>query len=177
MGKSADFIKNRINSQECTGMEEYENVEFSEENFMNATKRRFKFEELVKFNGNKMSYKMSEQKDGNIQEININIEYNPNAGFEHFAITKCLSNGTLCFALDAHFEILKPFFDGSWCDDKSTPSDIEENYWNYDIHYIVGDFVSCTQVDEKYAPKDKPQMSYRFTLMLPFSIEFVKRED
>ena len=165
MGKSLEFIKDRIKSYSTNGMdnntyecmEEQTPYEILKESLKLATidsilcNQTFEYEIL-----NKDKFKMK-------------IIYNPNAEYDYFTMQRCLSDGTYAHLYEL-MEIcveniinLKTYFKNV-----TLPKDLS----GHTLIYTIGNFVLTSETDkEKFKTEDKPWLDCRFTAMLPIKFE------
>lgn len=176
MGKSLEFVKNRIISGEYKGMDSTYYMDLKEANFWNRVFTYFKFGDDVRISENTISFASYFEENGTEIKRIAMIKYNPNADFEYFTLASCMCDGTLSLFLDLHGDILDSLIYGTTYYKPKAPKNFEEEFYKYDMNYVVGDFVYCYGENRELAPKDKPWMTTQFTLMLPIAMEFVERE-
>lgn len=112
---------------------------------------------------------------GDMKEVNIEVQYNPDADFDYFTTESCICDGTLMFYFDLCREILEKLFFGNTQYKPKLPENYEKDMDKYIIKYVVGDFVFSDEFGEEFATEDKPWMLSRFSVMLPIKIDFVNR--
>nr|DAZ78685.1 MAG TPA: hypothetical protein [Caudoviricetes sp.] len=165
MGKSLEFIKERIKSCGTNGMEN---------NKYNWIKEQTPFEVLKE--SLKLAIKDSILCDQifeytilNKDTFKVKIIYNPDAEYDYFSMQRCLSDGTYAHLYEL-MEIcieniinLKTYF-------KSV--EIPKDLSGHTLIYTIGDFVLASETDkEKFKTEDKPWLDCRFTAMLPIKFE------
>ena len=160
MGKSLEFIKNRIESENVYGFEDTHFETLTEFNSMDMLE---KLDVFKKSNGNLLCKFVDGRPD-----LKIHIIYDDNADFDYFTMDSCCCDGTLYFAY-AMMEncIAKILRLETYNKEKKIPEDLS----GYEITYTVGNFVLGTEYSEKFATKEKPWMLERFTAMLPIKFD------
>ena len=166
MGKSLEFVKERILSSQCNGMEnnKYE--------FMIEQNTPYIFKEFQFFKGNDTSKTMKVGVKNSKTLFNIVIEYNPDADFEYFTMQRCNCDGSYIFFQDLMAECLNKMINLKTCNvNKTIPKDLD----GYSIIYTVGDFVLAEEFGDEIATKRKPWMKSRLTAMLPIKFDVVRK--
>lgn len=165
MGKSLEFVKERITSGQCNGMEgnKYESmIEYD-------TRELFKNTHYSKDNDSILA-NVSYNKD-NKHYFNVIIKYNPDADFEYFTIQRCVCDGSFVFFQDVMCDCVNKLIHLKTCNvNKNIPKDLTGYY----IVYTIGDFVLAEEFSGEFATNEKPWMNSRFTAMLPIKFEVIK---
>lgn len=175
MGKSLEFVKQRIASRECKGMENNVYTSMYQTLFPEIIKQ-MKFGGNIKFRENKWENNfLVKFKDGTERELNTITEYNPDAEFEYFTMERCACDGTFVFYFDLCARVLSKVFTGETCNKSKLPDNFEDIMSEYTIKYTVGDFVFGEEYGEEFATEEKPWMQSRFSVMLPIRCDFIKR--
>lgn len=171
MEKSLNFIKNRIESGMCSGMNisDYKNAfEFNFIDFINICNENIK----KSFCNNQFTTIMSGECNG-IEGKSANIiVFDPDADFEYFTMESCSCDGTLLFMNELMEDVLSKIFGVRTYNTQTIPTGALENIWNYDIKYTVGNFVLNNE-NGKFGTEEKPWMQSRFTAMLPIKCEWI----
>ena len=175
MGKSLDFIKHRIATGQCNGMENNEWKRLDEIPFTDVWYNML-------FNKDKPNYiSLPAYFDvyldcDKTKKIVIIIQYDSKSEFQYFITKQCICDSTLLFEIQNMQNIINKIINLETYYSPILPDDFEQYPWKYDLIYTVGDFVSGMEIDNKFAPEDKPWMTCRFTSMLPVKMEFVRKE-
>ena len=165
MGKSLEFVKERISSGQCNGMENNKYESMFEQDIrelfdaINDTKNGTILADIPYF------------KEGNKPYFNVIIKHDPNVNFEYFTMQRCNCDGTFVF-----FRQLMDI-----CIDKmihlktsNVNKEIPKDLTGYSIVYTVGNFVLAEEFGSEFATKEQPWMLTRFTAMLPIKFDVVK---
>ena len=172
MGKSLDFVKQRIATGECNGMENNEYDTMFECNLLENIENTYG---SFLWKGDICNYVL-DTLEGSTE---ITIKYDPDADFEYFTMERCINDGTLYFFEDLFFKVINKLYgvqDNRTYNIKKAPSDFLTNPFNYDIKYTVGNFVCSTENFCDFSIGSEPWMRSRFTVMLPIKMEFVRKE-
>ena len=165
MGKSLEFVKERIASGQCNGMEgnKYESM------IEHDTRELFKNTHYSKDNDLVLA-NIPYHKD-NKSYFNVIIKYNPDADFEYFTMQRCICDGTFVFFQDLMNECVNKIIHLKTCNvNKTIPKDLT----GCSIVYTIGDFVLAEEFSNEFATNRKPWMKSRFTAMLPIKFEVIK---
>ena len=164
MGKSLDFVKERIASGLCNGMGNNKYESMIEQDIrelftiINYTKNGTILADVPYLKGDKPYF-------------NVIIKRDPNADFEYFIMQRCNCDGTFAFFQDLMGECINKMLNLKTCNkDKTIPKDLT----GYSIIYTVGDFVLAEEFGDEFTTKEKPWMKSRFTAMLPIKFDVVK---
>lgn len=170
--KSLEFVKKRITSGVCNGMENNEYEHINEIDFL-AIVRKIQFNELVEVFENLWKTKLLFD---NGKTAEISVKYNPNAQFDYFSTESCCCDGTLLFGVELCKKIFIKILSGQSCYIPKKPKDAEQYPYNYDIAFEVGNFVFAEEYGKQFATKEKPWLQSRFTVMLPIKCDFVEKQ-
>lgn len=167
MGKSLDFVKQRIASGKCNGMENNKYDSMIEQNALDMFKRFGFFRDDVMSRTKK--YTTEDMKSS----FTVTFIYDPDADFEYFTMERCNCDGTFIF----FNELI------GRCIDKianlktyNIRKDIPEDLDGYSIIYTVGDFVLAEEFGNEFVTEEKLWMQSRFTVMLPIKFEIKKEK-
>lgn len=165
MGKSLEFVKERIALSQCNGMEnnKYESmIEWDARELFKNT-HYSKDNELILAN-------VSFHKD-NKPYFNVIIKYNPDADFEYFTMQRCVCDGSFVFFQDVMRDCINKLIHLKTCNvNKNIPKDLT----GYSIVYTIGDFVLAEEFSDGFTTNEKPWMNSRFTAMIPIKFEVIK---
>ena len=162
MGKSLEFIKNRIESENVYGFEDTGFESLTEYNSRDAFKSFYIFSDDK--TETKLIYKLGDDK----ADLEVDIVYNPDADFEYFTMECCRCDGTLLFIQELMEKCVEKIIRfKTYNKDKQLPADLS----GHKITYTVGDFVVGTEYGEQFSTKEKPWMLERFTVMLPIKFD------
>lgn len=165
MGKSLEFIKERIRSGETNGMENNKYDWMKEQIPFEVLKESLK----LAITGSILCDQTFEYNILNKGTLNVKLIYNPDVEYDYFTMQRCSSDGTYAHLYELmgicveNIINLKTYF-------KSVriPKDLSE----HTIIYTIGDFVLASETDrEKFKTEDKPWLDCRFTAMLPIKFE------
>lgn len=165
MSKSLEFVKERITSGQCNGMEDNKYEFMIEQNTLEMF-RKFDF-----FKANDTSRIMRFGIKNSKPLFNVIIKYDPNADFEYFTMQRCNCDGTFVFFQDLMTECINKMVNLKTCNANKT---IPKGLTDYSIIYTVGDFVLAEEFGYEFATKEKPWMQSRFTAMLPIKFDAIK---
>ena len=166
MGKSLEFIKERIQSGGTNGMENNKYNKLTEE----QTPFEILEESLkLAITGSILCSQTFEYNILNKGTFKVKIIYNPNAEYDYFTMQCCLSDGTYAHLYEL-MEIcveniinLKTYFKNV-----TLPKGLS----GHTLIYTIGNFVLTSETDkEKFKTEDKPWLDCRFTAMLPIKFE------
>ena len=164
MGKSLEFVKERIASGQCNGMENNKYTSMIEQdirelfNVVNYTKDGTILADVPYLKRDKPYF-------------NVVIKRDPDADFEYFTMQRCNCDGTFIFFQDLMNECINKMLNLKTCNvNKEIPKDLT----GYSIVYTVGDFVLAEEFCNEFSTKEKPWMKSRFTAMLPIKFDVAK---
>ena len=103
----------------------------------------------------------------------IFVQYNPLAKFEYFSSDCCTHDGTLLFEFETINNILKSIMSSTTYNKATVPNDYEENFWKYDINYIIGDIIVNTMHGDFGTP-EKPWLHSKTTTIIPIAIKYIR---
>ena len=102
---------------------------------------------------------------------NVNISFNPDGDFQYFTSETAVTDGTLFFIVklinrcvnkvigaQTYYAPIGPFKDKD------------------EVSYTVGNFIIISEIDDKFAPEDKPWCTNRITVMLPLKYSINDKE-
>ena len=164
MGKSLEFVKERIASGQCNGMENNKYESMIEQDIrelftvVNYTKNGTILADVPYLKGDKPYF-------------NVIIKHDPDADFEYFTMQRCNCDGKFVFFQDLMGECIDKMIHLKTCNvNKEIPKDLT----GYSIIYTVGDFVLAEEFGKEFATEEKPWMQSRFTAMLPIKFDVVR---
>ena len=167
MGKSLEFVKKRIASGQCNGMENNKYEVMIEQDI----RELFTIVNYTK-NGTILA-DISYLKD-DTSYFNMIIKHDPDADFEYFTMQRCNCDGTFVFFQKLMGECIDKIIHLKTCNvNKEIPKDLT----GYSIVYTVGDFVLAEEFGKEFATKEKPWLKTRFTAMLPIKFDVVKNRE
>lgn len=169
--KSLEFVKKRIASGVCNGMENNKYEHMSEIDFP-VIARKIRFNECVEISENLWKIKIPFE---NGKTTEISVKHNLNAKFDYFSTEVRRCDGTLIFAVELCEKIFSKILTGRSCYTPKMPKGAEEKPYNYDIVFEVGNFVFAEEYGEQFATKEKPWLKERVTVMLPIRSEFIEK--
>ena len=166
MGKSLEFVKERIASGQCNGMENNKYESMIEQdirelfNVVDYTKDRTILADIPYL-----------KKDDGKPYFNVVIKRDLNADFEYFTMQRCSCDGIFVFFQSLMKKCISKMIHLKTCNvNKEIPKDLT----GYSIVYTVGDFVLAEEFGDEFSTKEKPWMQSRFTAMLPIKFDVVK---
>lgn len=171
-GKSLEFVKKRIASGVCNGMENDEYEHMNEIAFT-AIASKIQFNGLAEVSENLWKTKLLFD---NGETTEISVKYNPNAQFDYFSTESCCCDGTLLFIVELCEKIFNKILTGQSCYTPKIPKDAGEKPYNYDVAFEVGNFVFAEEYGEQFATENKRWMKSRFTVMLPIKCDFMLKQ-
>lgn len=175
MSKSKDFIISRIKDGYCSNdfiAEEFEEaICFHPWEVLND-----KYKDMIKNDALEVAMHAKDI-NGNLGTTNIKIKYDPDAEFEYFSSDICTHDGTLLFLAEGMINILNRLLGLGTYNISKAPSDWQNHVWDYDYEYVIGDFVINTQIDDKFAPTDKPWMTAKQIVTLPIAWRYIEKEE
>ena len=170
--KSLEFVKKRIASGVCNGMENNKYEHMNEIDFPTIASK-IKFNECVEISENLWKTKLLFE---NGETTEISVKHNSNAQFDYFSTESFCCDGTLLFMLELCEKVLNRILTGQSCYIPKIPKDAGEKPYNYDISFEVGNFVFAEEYGEQFATEDKRWMKSRFTVMLPIKCDFIEKQ-
>lgn len=170
--KSLEFIKKRIASGVCNGMENNKYEHMNEIDFPTIA-NKIQFTELVDVSENLWKTKLLFE---NGETTEISVKYNPSAQFDYFSTERCCCDGTMLFMVELCEKVFNKILTGQSCYIPKIPKDVGEKPYNYDVSFEVGNFVFAEEYGEQFATEDKRWMKSRFTVMLPIKCDFIEKQ-
>ena len=119
---------------------------------------------------------MCENESGDSNKLNITIEYNPCGDFTYVTGDIRSHDGTLLFLAEALHDIRVKLMSAQTCDVTMTPNRFT-SVFDYDVKYVIGDFVIVNKFGTEFAPEDKPWMIQRQIVMLPIRCELIPKTE
>lgn len=164
MSKSLEFVKERIASGQCNGMENNKYKSMIEQDIRELFG-------IVKYTKDGTILADVPYLKGDKPYLNVIIKRDPDADFEYFITQRCNCDGTFGLFQDLMNECINKMLNLKTCSvNKKIPKDLT----GYSIIYTVGDFVLAEEFGDEFATKEKPWMQSRFTAMLPIKFDVVK---
>lgn len=175
MGKSVDFVKSRIDSGHCNGLENNEYLAFSEIALEKCTPNLVASDTLEKFFKTKeLHYDVKLIVDSREIPIDVNVIYDPNADFEYFTMERCCCDGAIMYYIDLAEKVLSKVLHLKTCNKNKIPSDWKDiNACQFT--YTIGNFVLADEHGDEFATEEKPWMKSRFNVFLPIKFDFIKK--
>lgn len=171
MGKSLEFIKERIKSGETNGMENNKYNWMEEQTPFEVLKESLK----LAITGSILCNQTFEYETvNNIGEYNIGkfkmkMIYNPDVEYDYFIMQCCSSDGTYAYFYELMIMCIEKIIN---FETYSKDTKIPRNLSGHTIIYTIGDFVLASEINrEKFKTEDKPWLDRRFTAMLPIKFE------
>lgn len=171
MGKSLEFVKERIASDQCNGMENNKYESMIEQDIrelftvVTCTKNGTILADIPYLRADVPYLK------GDKPYFNVIIKRDPDADFEYFTMQRCNCDGTFVFFQDLMDECIDKMIHLKTCNvNKEIPKDLT----GHSIIYTVGDFVLAEEFGDEFATKEKPWMKSRFTAMLPIKFDVIR---
>lgn len=171
MGKSLDFVKNRIASGVCNGMENNKYECIQELEFLDVLEN---YQHNVIFDEENVCKKILHMTSltNSTSDIEIQVKYDPNAEFEYFTMERCRCDGTLFFFYELVATVLNKVFTLGTHNKEKVPSDYDNNPFAYKVKYVIGNPVIAIEHGREFATEEKPWMLDRFSVMLPIAMDF-----
>lgn len=175
MGKSLEFVKSRIESGECNGMENNNYLSLTETSILDYL---CGYLEFPQFENNKLTLSL-DGTDANGNKFNTEIEltYNPEAKFDYFAMGQCVCDGTQIFFNDVMYDVISKVVGCATANAAIIPVDLPSNPMSYNYFYTIGDFVLGTEFGDEFSTTEKPWLNARLTAMLPITMHVEKHSD
>lgn len=171
MGKSLDFVKNRIASGVCNGMENNKYECMQELEFLDVLEN---YQHNVIFDEENVCKRILHMTSltNSTSDIEIQVKYDPDAEFEYFTMERCRCDGTLFFFYELVTTVLNKVFSLETHNKEKVPSDYDNNPFAYKVKYTIGNPVIAIEHGEEFATEEKPWMLDRFSVMLPIAMDF-----
>lgn len=174
MGKSLDFVRNRIASGVCNGMENNKYEYMQELEFLDVLEN---YQHNVTFDDRNVCSRiiLNATTDANLKgDLEIQVKYDSDAEFEYFTMERCRCDGTLFFFYELVATVLNKVFTFDTYNEEKIPSDYASNPFAYKVKYIIGNPVIAIEHGKEFATEEKPWMLDRFSVMLPIKMDFEK---
>lgn len=171
---SLNFVKDRIASGLCNGMENNQYESMQEVNLMDVLNY---YKHNITFDDKNVCKRiiLNATTDANLKgDIEIQVKYDPEAEFEYFTMETCICDGTLFFFYELMATVLNKVFEFNTYNKEKIPNDYASNPFIYKLKYIIGNPVIAVEHNAKFATEDKPWMLDRFSVMLPIKMDFEK---
>lgn len=173
MGKSLDFVRNRIASGVCNGMENNKYELMQEIDLIKALQY---YPHLLFSDEKKIcEYTLSDVTMINTDlkgDIKIWVKYDPYAEFEYFTMERCKTDGTLSFFSDLLVRVINKVFLFQTYNNVKVPNDYDRNPFFYTVKYVIGNPVITIEHGDDFATEEKPWLLDRFSIMLPIAMDF-----
>ena len=171
MGKSLDFVRSRIASGVCNGMENNKYESMQELDFLEVLEN---YQHNVIFDEeNVCHYILDASTDTNLTgKLEIQIKYDPDPEFEYFTMERCRCDGTLFFFYELVATVLNKVFSLETHNKEKVPSDYDNNPFAYKVKYTIGNPLIAIEHGEEFATEEKPWMLDRVSVMLPIAMDF-----
>lgn len=177
--KSIEFVKERIRNR-FVDLSLQENAKFSELKFEEYINSNTAEEFRKSFVDGECKLILNSKAEVNGEKLTgdfvINIRHDENTDFEYFTMERCTCDGTLIFMLELVERVFMKVLRCKTINNEKVPSDFNNNPFDYEICYTVGDFVICDEYGD-FGTKEKPWMKSRFTVMLPIKFDMRKKRD
>lgn len=162
MGKSLDYIKQRVQGKENVSL----NLDF-EQAFEFSPKQYLKMDE-----NDRLTIQWTDDDANSNADISVEVNYDPNAKFEYFTMSSCCHDGTLLFSLECITECLKKILGVQTYNKKvGLPSDPA----HADYFYTIGDIVMVHEYGDQFATAEKPWMKSRTTVLIPIVYRYKEK--
>lgn len=175
-GKSLEFVRDRIKSGMCNGMEnnKYERFFECQDSFPECFNNILSYPYMQE---NKLRFKLNASVGGTQKqgELGISVEYNPDAQFEYFTMERRQCDGTLIFYKELMGRAVEKILGLQTINVNNKPLDFDINPFIYNVEYTVGNFVIGMEYGDEFSTEEKSWMKSRFSIMLPIKCEFVRK--
>lgn len=95
----------------------------------------------------------------------VKIVYSPDDEYQYFIGRSDISDGTSLFFHNLVTDVVSGLKDG-------TSYYLPDGYRNYNKTYYIGDLIVLEEVDDRFAPPEKPWLKQRTTMCLPVRVEY-----
>ena len=169
---SLKFVQDRIASGLCNGMENNRYEIMQEIDLLEAVQHYPKL-----FSEDKKAYEYTlsgvTMEDTNLKgDIEICVQYDPDAEFDYFTMERCRCDGTLLFFTDLIAKVINNVLLFQTYNKAKVPSDYGNNPFVYKLKYVIGNPVIAIEHGKEFATDEKPWMMDRFSVMLPIRMDF-----
>lgn len=162
MGKSLDYIKQRVLEQQNT------NLDIAFDNVVEVSPKQF-----LKFNENNQLSLVWKNDDADPKlDISVKVTYDPDADFKYFTTSSSRHDGTMLFIYENIEACLKKILSLQTYD-KSIGLPNDANNCNY--FYTIGDIVVVNEYGMQFAMDEKPWMQQRTTVMIPIVFHYEEK--
>ena len=165
MSKSLEFCKERAKNKEISCLFDRNWYDAGEVESLAL------FERILE--GNR-KYKIKGEEDGEAREFTISLIFDPDADFDYFTSSRSIHDGTMVFVFENMENCAKRvILAETYYTKKGKPQPGDT------IQYTIGNFVVLNEFDENrdlFAPKDKPYLQERTTVLLPLRYDLINGE-
>ena len=162
MGKSLDYIKQRVLEQQNT------NLDIAFDNAFEVSPKQF-----LKFNENNQLSLVWKNDDADPKlDISVKVTYDPDTDFKYFTTSSSRHDGTMLFIYENIETCLKKILSLQTYD-KSIGLPNDANNCNY--FYTIGDIVVVNEYGMQFATDEKPWMQQRTTVMIPIVFHYEEK--
>lgn len=162
MGKSLDYIKQRVLEQQNT------NLDITFDNVVEVSPKQFlKFDE-----NNQLSLVWKNDDVDPKLDISVKVAYDPDADFKYFTTSSSRYDGTMLFVYENIEACLKKILSLQTYD---VSVGMPKNANNCNYFYTIGDIVVVNEYGERFATDEKPWMQQRTTVMIPIVFRYEEK--
>lgn len=163
MGKSLDFVKERITSELFKGIDVDSLSSMRERDFLDCCN-------FILTAPIPEEWRI-ETETGN--KLNVRLKYDPEAQFTYVTSASLICDGTF-FYVELYQDIVQNLFEAVTYDTRiGRPS----NSNGATIQYTVGNFVTASQFSDDFATDERPEFRERQIVMLPIKYEILNEGD
>ena len=170
MNKSLNFVKQRIMSGNCAGMEikNYSNMfEVNTRELCRNFKDVFKDDDIT---FRHVEYDADDKKI----HFCVDIKYDPDYDFEDFITQRCISDGTYFFFLELSANCLNKIMTLKVLNNNQVPHDVSAVWLNgKNLIYTIGNFVWAEEIGQEFSTNEKPWMMDRMSAILPIKLDII----
>ena len=106
------------------------------------------------------------------QEITVSFKHDPNADFQHFTYSSCVSDGSGVFKESTIKDLLYYVLNF-----KRIYPEVCAEFKDKDVvHVILGNLVAIHEYDESLATEERPFLRNKTTVLLPFRVDIIRGE-
>lgn len=160
MGKSLDYIKRRISE----GNTSY--GEMSLDHVYEVSPHQF-----IQFKNNRLIAELTDDANPEL-DISVTVTYDPNVEFGYFTSQSVRHDGTMLFVAENIIDCLKKIL---MCQTYDIRVGLPKNPNKCHYYYTIGDIVVVDEYGEQFAPKEKPWMQQRTTVMIPIAFSYKEK--
>ena len=164
MGKSLEYIKQRVLEQQNT------NLDITFDDAVELSPKQFlKFDE-----NNQLLLRLQNDNADSKLDVGVNITYDPNANFKYFTTSSSRHDGTILFEFENIKACLNKILSLQTCDiNVGMPKNANDcNYF-----YTIGDIVVVNEYGNQFATDEKPWMQQRTTVMIPIVFNYEEKSN